>query len=435
MSHNRCNIWAGMGMGKTSATLFALHVLKTCGFIQKPVLVIAPKRVAASTWPDEIQKWGFDLTISAIVGSEEQRCVALRRHANIYTINYENLPWLKTRLKKWPFGTVVADESTRLKGYRAKGGGVRARVLREYAAKTKHWINLTGTPAPNGLLDLWGQQWFIDGGKALGATYTSYKQRWFDENRYSRKIKLRSGAEKRIQERLKASTLTVDPSDYFDLQKPIHKRLQFELPVKARELYDEMEREFFVEVDGQGVEAVSTGVKFIKCLQMASGFLYTDKEGTVKQLHSEKIELLRSIVEEAAGMPLLVAYHWRPDVAVIKKHFKGARVLDDDPKTIRDWNAGKIQMLLAHPDSAGHGLNLQDGGNILVFYSSWWNYESYAQIVERIGPMRQLQSGHNRPVFIYTLEASDTLDQAVIENREAKGSSLQSLLDATKRRR
>lgn len=443
LRHPRCAVFAGMGMGKTSSTLFALDFIKDV-FGETPALVLAPLRVAQSTWPDEVRKWSelSGLRVSPIIGDAKTRAAAVDTKADIYTCNYENLPWLvnylaKTR-KSWPFPTIVADESTRLKGHRARGGGVRTRALAAVAFAAKRFIALTGTPAPNGIQDLWGQFWFLDKGARLCESYSRFEQRWFKvvqvgADAFAVKLVPYDWSQKDIQDRIKDISITVKAEDHFPIKDPIVTNVAVELPPDARKLYEKLKREAYAELeDGAAVEAFNAAAVTMKCLQVASGVLY-DEDRVAHDVHDAKLDALASIVEESAGAPVLVAYHWKADVARIKKRFPYARELDKNPNTIREWNAGKIPMLLAHPASAGHGLNLQDGGNILVFYSHWWDLEARMQIIERIGPTRQHQAGHNRPVFIYNIVAKRTMDETVISRVETKRSVQEVLLDAMKK--
>jgi len=434
-------IYAGMGLGKTVSTLVSLDILELVE--PGPTLVLAPLRVAASTWPDEALKWSNlrNVEVSAVVGTAQQRKAALRKPANVFTINYDNLPWLLETLGgKWPFRKVVADESTRLKSFRLRQGGKRAQALAKVAhSKVSRFIELTGTPSPNGLQDLWGQMWFIDRGERLGRTYEAFKQRWFQAvpggDGYSQ-IKPLPYAQQQIQDAVRDVCLSLDARDWFDIAEPIVSVVRVPLPAKARNLYRSMEREMFMALDcGAEIEAFSAASKTIKCLQLASGAVYTDETATTwSEVHDGKLQALESIIEEAAGMPVLVAYHFKSDLARLLKAFPKGRHLDKNPQTIRDWNAGKIPVLFAHPASAGHGLNLQDGGNILVFFSHWWDLEQFQQIIERIGPTRQLQAGHDRPVFIYHIVATDTVDEIVMARRESKREVQDLLLEAMKRR-
>lgn len=229
--------------------------------------------------------------------------------------------------------------------------------------------------------------------------------------------------------------LTIDARDHFDLAEPIVSTIRVELPAKARALYRDMEREMFAQIGEHEVEAFSAAARTIKCLQLASGAAYVDDSATEwVEVHDAKLQALDSIVAEAAGASVLVAYHFRSDLARLQRAFPRGRHLDQDTQTIRDWNAGRIPVLFAHPASAGHGLNLQDGGNILVFFSHWWDLEQYQQIIERIGPTRQAQAGHERPVFVHHIVAADTVDEIVMARRESKREVQDLLLEAMKAR-
>ena len=439
----RCAIWAGMGMGKSVGTLTALDILELTE--PGPALVLAPLRVATSTWPDEAQKWAHlsNVEVSAVVGTPEERRAALKRPATIYTTNYENLPWLVEHFgNKWPFRKVVADESTKLKSFRLKQGGKRAHELGRVAhCKVDHFIELTGTPSPNGLVDLWGQAWFLDQGVRLGRSFEAFKSRWFQSiqvgtDRHAVRLDPLPFAQEQIEDRLRDLCLALNARDYFDISEPIVNVIRVELPAKARRLYKDMEREMFLALEcGTEVEAFNAASKTIKCLQLANGAIYTDDTcSAFAEIHDAKLQALEDVIEEAAGMPVLVAYHFKSDLARLQRAFPKGRALDKDPQTIRDWNAGKIPVLFAHPASAGHGLNLQDGGNILAFFGHWWDLEQFQQIIERIGPTRQAQAGHDRPVFIHHIVAADTVDELVIARRESKREVQDLLLEAMKRK-
>lgn len=435
----RSGIWAGMGMGKTVSTLTALDILELVE--PGPTLVLAPLRVASSTWPDEAKKWTHlrNIEISAVVGTPDERRAALRRSASVYTTNYDNLVWLTEYYgDKWPFTKVVADESTRLKSFRLRQGGKRAQALGRVAhTKIKRFIELTGTPSPNGLQDLWGQAWFLDRGARLGRSFDAFKQRWFQAvpggDGYQQ-IKPLPFAQVQIEDLLRDLCISLDARDHFDIAEPIVNVIRVDLPAKARRIYRDMEREMFMQIGEHEVEAFSAAARTIKCLQLANGAAYVDDAGTFSEVHDAKIQALDSVISEASGMPVLVAYHFKSDLVRLLKAFPQGRHLDANPKTITDWNAGKIPVLFAHPASAGHGLNLQDGGNILVMFGHWWDLEQYQQIVERIGPTRQAQAGHDRPVFIHHIVATDTVDELVMARRETKREVQDLLLDALKRR-
>lgn len=440
----RCGVWAGMGLGKTVATLTALDALFLSGEETRPALVVAPLRVAQSTWPDEAAKWSHlsGIEVKHIAGTDSERMRILQcSHAAVFTINYELLPWLidyyADRMRKpFQFGTVIADESTKLKGFRLRQGTQRARSLAKVAhVHATRWVNLTGTPAPNGLQDLWGQTWFLDQGQRLGRTFDGFKQRWFRPAHNGFGSEPLQHAQKEIEEKLGDICLSLDARDHFDLSEPIVNVIKVELPAKARKLYKDMEKRMFMEIEGHEVEAFHAAARTIKCLQLCNGAAYVGEDSTEwVEVHDAKLQALEEVIEEAAGMPVLVAYHFKSDLARLQKAFKKGRVLDADPQTIRDWNAGKIPILFAHPASAGHGLNLQDGGNILAFFGLWWNLEEHQQIIERIGPTRQAQAGHDRPVFIHHIVAADTVDELVLARINTKREVQDLLLEAMKKK-
>lgn len=433
----RCAIWAGMGMGKTTSTLTACGGLAMVD--DSPVLVLAPKRVALSTWPEEAAKWSHlsGMSVVPVIGSESARRAALRIDANVHTCNYENIEWLVEAWgARWPYKTVVADESTKLKSFRLRQGGRRARALGQIAhTKVKRFVELTGTPSPNGLQDLWGQAWFLDQGQRLGRSYNAFTERWFRTKPNGFGIEPLPHAQAEIQDKMRDLCLTVDARDWFDLKEPIVTNIFVDLPMKARKHYAEMEKAMFTQLDEHEVEAFGAAAKTIKCLQIANGAAYVgDSNDDWKVLHDEKIDALASIIEESAGMPVLVAYHFKSDLARLLKAFPAGRALDAAPGTLKAWNEGRIPVLFAHPASAGHGLNLQDGGNILVYFSHWWNLEERQQILERVGPTRQMQAGYDRPVFVYNLIARDTVDDLVIERVESKREVQDILIAAMKRK-
>lgn len=442
----RCGVWAGMGLGKTVSSATAASEIQMVD--DAPILVLAPLRVARDTWPEEIRKWDHlsHLKVSPVIGSVKERAFALKQKADIYTTNYENLVWLTETLgENWPFKTVIADESTRLKSFRLRQGGKRAQSLGRVAhTKIQRFIELTGTPSPNGLIDLWGQAWFLDAGKRLGRTFTAFKDRWFQSSFDGFGSSPLGHAQAEIQGALRDVCLTVDAKDWFDLKEPIITNLYVDLPVRAKALYKDMEREMFMQLDEHDIEAFNAAARTQKLLQIANGAVYLDPavgedaprgNREWRKVHDEKLDVLEDIIEEAAGAPVLVAYHFRSDLARLKARFKQARELDTNPQTTKDWNAGKIPILLAHPASAGHGLNLQYGGNILVFFAHNWSLENRLQIIERIGPVRQLQAGLDRPVFIYNIIARDTMDELVMERVETKKEVQEILLTAMKRMR
>ncbi len=441
LDHPRCNVFAGMGTGKSVATLTALDILLMLGDMAGPTLVLAPKLVATTTWPEEERKWDHlpNIRVQPITGTIKQRRDALRNpRATVFTINYDNLIWLiETLGDDWPFETVIADESTRLKSFRLRNGGKRAAALGKVAhSKVKRWVNLTGTPSPNGLVDLWGQMWFIDQGKRLGRTFGAFESRWFTQVQVSSqgfKNIPRPGAQEEIQDLIRDVTYSLEASDYFDIAAPIPIPVYVALPVPAMKQYKELEKELFTRVKDHDIEALNAAAKTIKCLQMASGAVYTDDAGNWVTAHDAKLDALESIINEAGGMPVLVAYHFKSDLVRLRKRFPHGKLITE-PGVLVAWNKGDVPLLFAHPASAGHGLNLQDGGNIIVFFSHWWDLEQFQQIIERIGPTRQMQAGHPRPVYVYSIIAKGTIDELVVQRRESKKSVQEILMEAMKRR-
>lgn len=445
VSNRRNAQFARMGSGKTSAVLKALSSIKLLD--EAPALIVAPLRVARSTWPKECKAWSdFEhLSVTPILGTQTQRFMAMHVKSPFYSINYEMIPWLvEHHGRNWPYRTIIADESTRLKSYRMQGGSKRAVALAKVAHRFENrFIELTGTPSPNGLIDLWGQFWFLDKGQRLGRSFTAFKERWFRpaDNGYG--VKPFPFAQAQIQDLIRDLALTTDPADYITLDAVIETDVIVEMPAKARAQYVEMEKLMFLELERDGVlhevEAVNAASRTQKCLQLANGALYVGDaldpgERDWIEVHDAKLMALESIVEEACGAPVLVSYQFRSDLARILRHFPQARYFDSDPATEDAWNAGQIPILVAHPDSAGHGSNLQHGGNILVDFSSGWNLESDDQIIERIGPMRQFQSSLDRPVYRYRIMVEDTVDFMVKDRRESKRSVQSILLEAMKRR-
>lgn len=453
----RCAVWATMGMGKTAPVLTALDALFLAGE-DHPALVVGPLRVAKRVWANEAKKWKHlrQVHVLPITGSEAERRISLRFDASVHTINYENLEWLVEFWgERWPYKIVVSDESTRLKNYRGsfrtnaqgttwlqQGGGQRARALGRVAhTHVKRFIELTGTPSPNGLKDLWGQMWFLDAGERLGRVYEGFRNRWFQRGfGVGNSVEPLPFAQEQIQDRVRDLCITIDAADYFDVEKPKINNVYVDLPVKARRHYRDMEKEMFTELEGHEIEAFGAAARTQKCLQFANGAAYigeaTDPgERKWVNVHDEKLEALASCVEEANGMPMLVGYEFKSDKARILKAFP--RMVD--LATDAGWEtflAGKSPGGLAHPASLGHGVEgLQDVTNIVTFFGHNWDLELYDQLIGRIGPIRQMQSGHKRVVHVNHIIARDTVDELVMARRETKRTVQDILLEAMKRRK
>lgn len=464
MERPRCAVWAGMGLGKTVGSLVALSHLELSEDVF-PALVIGPLRVARDVWPKEVLKWDAlaHLHVEPIIGTPEERLRAVKTDSPIYSINYENLAWLLEYWteERWPYKTVVADESTKLKGYRGSyrthpktgkvylqgAGGARARALGTVThTKVKRFIELTGTPAPNGLKDLWGQAWYLDAGERLGRTFEGFASRWFSSRRVGHAVTYAptKSADEEIHERLRDLCLTIDAKDWFDLKEPIVNNIYVELQPDARKLYREMEKEMFIQLGDETVEAFGAAAKTQKCLQIANGAVYvdptvqSDNEPRAKKwtaIHDAKLEALDSCIEEAAGAAMIVSYEFRSDLARILKAYPKAVDLGTTAGMAK-FKAGEAAIGLGHPQSIGHGVDgLQDVCNIITFFGHNWNLETYDQIIGRIGPVRQIQAGFERPVFINHIIAADTVDELVMERRDGKREVQDILLDAMKRRK
>lgn len=447
----RCAVWADMGMGKTVSSLTALSGLYAAGETH-PSLVLAPLRVARDTWPDEVRKWSHlsGLDVVPIVGSLSERLAALKFDAPVYTCNYDNLVWLVEHFgDRWPFRTLLPDESTRLKNlrlsfrtsrsgneYLAGQGGKRARALGRIAhTKIDRVIEATGTPSPNGLIDLWGQMWFLDGGKRLGRTFSGFKERFFRPKPDGFGSMPLPHSREEIQHLLRDLCITVEAKDWFDVKEPLVRTVEVTLPVKARSLYRDMEKELFMSVEGHDVEVFNAAAKTMKCLQLANGAAYVDDKGTWKGVHDEKIEALEDIVEEANGETVLVAYHFKSDRERLLRAFpKAIDVATADG--LRAAKQGKGRVWIGHPASMGHGIDgLQEHCYIAAIFGHWWDLEQYQQFIGRIGPVRQIQSGFDRVVRIYNIVAKNTVDELVIARRETKREVQDLLREAMKVRR
>lgn len=451
-NHPRNALWAKPGMGKTILTLTFLDVCVNVAGESEPTLVLAPLRVARDTWSTEAGKWEHlrDMEVVPVIGDRKAREAALRRDAPVFTTNYDNLPWLVDHFKEtgraWPFRRVVADEAVRLKGFRVQQGGQRAAALGEVAhRKTREFIELTGTPSPNGLKDLWGQMWFLDQGQRLGRTYSAFEERWFAYKRIKDAIThkpgvvpvIMPGADEQIHARLRDICLTLDPKDWFDLKDPIVNVIEVQLPASARQKYRELERDLFTQLkDGEDVEVFNAASLSNKCLQLANGAVYLDPErygkGAWVEVHDEKLEALQELMDETGDDPLLVIYEFKSDLERIRKRWPEALDLADE----RDLNLAKSghgKLWCGHPASIGEGVDgLQQHCNTAVFFGQTWRLDLHDQVIERIGPMRQLQAGFDRPVFLHYLVAEKTVDQAAFARRGSKRTVQDALMDYMK---
>lgn len=430
-----CGLFLDMGLGKTVSTLTAIQELREIGFIDK-VLIIAPKKVAQVTWKDEINNWEHlkGLRISVIDGTAAQRRAAMMADADIYTVSRDNVVWLVVEHGgvKLPYDMVVIDELSSFKNPASK----RFKALRRVRKFIPRVVGLTGTPAPNGLIDLWAQMFLIDEGKRLGKTITSYRDRFFTAGRKNGDIvyqwDLKSPAEEteqKISDLIKDICISMSAEDYLKMPDKLMYYDRVKLSDKDFKAYKTFEREQVLEFieSGETITAASAAALSNKLQQFANGAMY-DADRNVLQLHDEKIEKLKELVEAANGQPVLIAYTFKHDLDNIMdalKEYKPVKL--EKPEQIADWNAGKINVLVTHPASAGHGLNLQKGGHIMIWYGLTWALELYQQFNARL-----YRQGQKKPVSIHHIIATDTVDEKIIKSLDGKDTTQRSLMDAIK---
>lgn len=426
LRERRCMLTLGMGLGKTTSTLTAVSDMLD-GFTATKVLVIAPLRVANSVWAQEARLWQHlqHLRVSVCTGSEKARRAALALDAEVYVINRENVPWLVENYgAKWPFDVVVIDESSSFKSASSK----RFKSIRKMLPHIDAMILLTGTPSPNGLLDMWSQMYLVDYGERLGRTMTGYKDRFFEADYFGRKFELRPGSAEKIHALLSDKIIHMSAEDYLDVPTRIDFTIGVDLPPDAMRGYLDFERTMLAEIEGEEVEATTAAVLANKLLQYANGALYTDANGGWGETHTAKLDALADVVEDNPDETMLVAYNYKSDLARLMARFPHARVLDKKQETIDAWNRGEISMLLAHPASAGHGLNLQKGGALCVWFGLNWSLEYYQQFNARLH-----RQGQTRPVRVAHIVSNNTIDQRVLSVLQSKDATQKSLLDALKR--
>lgn len=423
----RAFLMLDLGLGKTVTTLTAISDLMD-GFAVRKVLIIAPLRVANSVWMQEAARWEHlkHLTIRVCTGPAKQRDTVMHRAADVYVINRENVEWLVTRYgDRWPFDCVIVDESSSFKSPSAR----RFKALRKTLPHTSHMILLSGTPSPNGVADLWAQCYLIDGGMALGRTVTMFRQRYFEQDYNRFGYRPRDGAAKQIRDKIAPFCLSMSAADYLTVPDKITVLHKVTLPVPIMDKYRQFERDLFLEHDGIEIEAVNAAVMAGKLLQYSSGAMYTGPPGTgdYMTIHNDKIDALKDIIEDNAGENMLIAYSFKSDLERLLAAFPHARVLDKNPDTIDQWNNGKIPLLLAHHQSASHGLNLQRGGAVIVWFSLPWSLEYYLQFNARLH-----RQGQGRSVRIIHIVCNGTIDELVYKVLSAKDADQQALLAALK---
>lgn len=428
LNQSICCLMLDMGLGKTVITLTALWQLALDSFDVSKVLVIAPKRVAEDTWPKELAKWEHltGLTASLVLGSAAEREAALQRKAFLYIINRENVAWL-VKNRYWDFDMVVIDELSSFKSNKAE----RFKAMKKVRPMVTRIVGLTGTPAPNTLLDLWPQMYLMDMGQRLGRFIGGFRDRFFLPDKRNREIvysyKPREGAEDAIYALISDICISMKAADYLDMPERIDNRIEVSMSPKERKLYDDFQKDMVLSIDDEELDAANAASLSNKLLQMANGAVYGEDKKVIP-IHDRKLDALEDLVEAANGKPLLVAYWYKHDLQRIKARFKNARCIDT-AKDIDDWNAGKIPLALIHPASAGHGLNLQDGGCTIVWFGLTWSLELYQQLNARLW-----RQGQKHTVVIHHIITKGTHDEDVIRALENKDTRQSALIEAVRAR-
>lgn len=424
--HDESALFLEMGLGKTVITLTAIRNLFD-DFAVDRVLIVAPLRVARDTWPTELRKWDHlsGLTYSVVVGTRSEREAALAADADIYIINRENLPWLVQNVRGWPFDMVVLDELSSFKNHKAK----RFRALKARRKNIRRIVGLTGTPAPNGLLDLWAQYRLLDRGERLGRFITHYRDQYFiPDQRNQHQIfswKPREGAEDEIYGLIGDITMSLKTVDHLQLPPVTSTRVPVSMSDRERAVYERLKRDMVVSLDGEVIDASNAATLSGKLLQLASGAIYTPDHDVVS-VHDRKLDALEDLIEQANGQPVLVAYWYKHDAERIRERIPSAVDLKTSGD-MRAWNDGRIPVALIHPASAGHGLNLQSGGHLLVWFSLTWSLELYEQTNARLH-----RQGQQMPVSIMHIVTAGTVDEAVLRALESKHVTQDGLIEAVK---
>ena len=428
------------GLGKTVITLTAIKRLKYERWECRKVLIIAPKTVAEDTWQSEAKKWDHltGLRFSTVLGTAAQRRAALQARADIYIINRENTAWLVKELAhRWDFDTVVLDESTSFKSHTSQ----RFKALKAIRARIRRIIELTGTPNPHGFMDLWAQVYLLDGGQRLGRTITSYRDAYFLPDKRNGAIvytyKPRAGAEQAITERISDIAISMKAADYLTLPELVEHDVYVKLDKAAQTAYDRMERDALLEIDTDTVTAANAAALSNKLLQLCAGAVYTetddpDTERGVLHIHDCKLEALTELIEQLGGAHAVVAYGFIHDRERILKALRGSgkRVKVYKDAADKDaWNRGDIDILLIHPASCGYGLNLQEGGHHLIWFTPTWNLEEYIQANKRLH-----RQGQPEPVIVHRLLVKGGRDEDVVKALGNKDAAQERLLASLKAR-
>jgi len=414
-----------MGLGKTVITLTALWELTLDYFEVGKVLVIAPLRVARDTWTEEVKKWDHlkGLSLSIAVGSCRERQAALKKRASVYIINRENVVWLCEN-HRWDFDMIVIDELSSFKSHQAK----RFKTLRKYRPKASRVVGLTGTPG--NLMDLWAEIGILDMGERLGRYIGGYRERFFLPDKRNQSIiysyKPRAGAAEAIYSLISDICISMKAKDYLDMPKCLCHRIEVQMDDQEKKLYGQMEEDMLLPFQEGDVDAVNAASLSGKLLQMANGAVY-DENHEVRHIHDRKLDALEDLIESAGGQPVLIAYWYQHDLARIKERFQAVSL--DKSADIQKWREGKIPIAAIHPASAGHGLNIQSGGHILIWFGLTWSLEFYQQCNARLW-----RQGQTETVMIYHIINKGTLDEEVMQSLHKKDCGQTAIIDAVKAR-
>jgi len=432
-THPVAAILLGCGLGKTSVALTAINDMLHDSFDVRKVLVVAPIRVCTNSWPDEIRKWDHlsGLRFSVAVGTRRERLAALKADAEVYIINRENLPWLVEQSGlPFDYDMCVLDELSSFKNWQSK----RFRAFMKVRPRLKRVVGMTGTPSSNGLMDLFAEYRCLDMGERLGRFIGRYREAYFAPDRRNGNIiysyKPLPGAEEEIYRKIGDITISMKSTDFLDMPSLVTSEYAVTLDDEERKVYDSMKKDLILQLPGGEVTAANAASLSGKLSQMANGAVYLD-DGVYTAIHDRKLDALEDIIEAANGSPVLVAYWYRHDIERIserlrKLHIPAARL--DKPEDIRKWNNGEYPVMLIHPASAGHGLNLQNGGSTIVWFSIPWSLELYTQTVDRL--FRQGQKSET--VSVIHITAKDTIDGRIVKALKDKDDTQGALIDAVK---
>lgn len=433
LEKDNTGLFLDMGLGKTAVALTGVHILMHRMLAVNRTLVIAPKNVTRTVWKQEAAKWDHlkKLKVAIVWGTPEERIAALRSHSDVYVINREMVVWLVGLFQSaFPFDMVIVDESSSFKSHAAKRF-TQLQLVRKYISRM---VLLSGTPAPNGLMDLWAQMFLLDSGVRLEKNITGYRNRYFVAQTiegYISKYILRKEAKETIYEKISDVCISMKSEDYLDLPPIVENNIYIEMEPHIRRLYDAFEEEQIMAIAGKEITALSAAALSTKLLQFSNGAMYHSdilpgQRKTYAELHDTKLTALRDVIEQAQGQSVLVLYSYQHDCDRILREFKQAIKLKGE-KQIDDWNAGKIDLMVGHPASMGHGLNLQSGGHILVFFGHTWSLELYLQVIKRLHRLGQMHT-----VVLNRLIMLGTMDEDIIKAVDLKKDGQDALLEAIK---